>query len=204
MARYVQNIADSAARRSFIGGSDACVIMGADEAGLIRLWREKRGEVGSQDLSGNLIVQLGIVTESLNRHWFERNTGHVITQVQRRVQHPVIRWMVATLDGMVEQIAAVFEAKFMLPWSFSEEVAAEKYMPQLQHNMWVINARAAVLSIITGGGKWVEIKISADPLYQHLLLTAEKKFWRCVESGPLGSLVPNHHGPASRRCGSST
>ena len=43
--------------------------------------------------------------------------------------------------------------------------------------------RLAVLSIITGGGKWVEIKISADPLYQHLLLTAEKKFWRCVESG---------------------
>src|SRR5206468_6559111 len=41
----------------------------------------------------------------------------------------------------------------------------------------------AVHSIITGGGKWVEIKISADPLYQHLLLTAEKKFWRCVESG---------------------
>ena len=49
--------------------------------------------------------------------------------------------------------------------------------------MWVTNATAAVLSIITGGGKWVEIKISADPLYQHLLLTAEKKFWRCVESG---------------------
>ena len=40
-----------------------------------------------------------------------------------------------------------------------------------------------MLSIITGGGKWVEIEIAADPLYQHLLLTAEKKFWRCVESG---------------------
>ena len=71
----------------------------------------------------------------------------------------------------------------MLPWSFSEEGAAEKYMPQLQHNMWVTNAKAAVLSIITGGGKWVEITLSADPLYQHLLLTAEKKFWRCVETG---------------------
>ena len=56
-------------------------------------------------------------------------------------------------------------------------------MAQVQHNMWVANARDAVLSIITGGGKWVEIKVSADPLYQHLLLTAEKKFWRCVESG---------------------
>ena len=71
----------------------------------------------------------------------------------------------------------------MLPWSFSEEVAAEKHMAQVQHNMWVANAREAVLSIITGGGKWVEIKLTADSLYQHLLLTAERKFWRCVESG---------------------
>jgi predicted phage-related endonuclease len=157
--------------------------MGSDEAALLRLWREKRGEAEPEDLSNNLVVQLGLVTEPLNRHWFERNTGQVITQVQRRVQHPVIRWMAATLDGMVEQTGAVFEAKFMLPWSFSEEVAAEKHMPQLQHNMWVVNAKAALLSIITGGGKWVEITIPADPLYQHLLLTAEKKFWRCVENG---------------------
>ena len=170
-------------RRSFIGGSDAGVIIGNDEAALLRLWREKRGEAEPEDLSDNLIVQLGLVTEPLNRHWFERNTGHVITQVQRQVQHPVIRWMAATLDGIVEQTGAVFEAKFMLPWSFSEAVAAEKYIPQLQHNMWVINAKAAVLSIITGGGKWVEITIPADSLYQHLLLTAEKKFWRCVENG---------------------
>src|SRR5439155_24206324 len=91
--------------------------------------------------------------------------------------------MAATLDGVIESTGAVFEAKFMLPWSFSEEAAAAKHMPQVQHNMWVTNARAAVLSIITGGAKWLEIKISADPLYQHALLTAEKKFWRCVESG---------------------
>jgi hypothetical protein len=71
----------------------------------------------------------------------------------------------------------------MLPWSFSEEAAAEKHMAQLQHNMWVVAARSASLSIITGGGKWVEITVHADPLYQHLLLTAEKKFWRCVMSG---------------------
>jgi len=51
--------------------------------------------------------------------------------------------------------------------------------------MWVTNAKAAVLSIITGGGKWVEITIPADALYQHLLLTAEKRFWRCVETGEL-------------------
>ena len=91
--------------------------------------------------------------------------------------------MAATLDGIVEGTGAVFEAKFMLPWAFSEEVAAEKHMAQLQHNMWVTNSKLSDLSIITGGGKWVEIEIPADPLYQHLLLTAEKKFWRCVENG---------------------
>jgi len=170
-------------RRSFIGGSDARIIMGDDESALLRLWREKRGEVEPQDLSRHLFVQLGRATEELNRRWYEANTGNVISDVQRRVRHPTLRWMGATLDGRVEATGAVFEAKFMLPWSFSEETAAEKYMAQLQHNMWVIASRAAVLSVITGGGKWVEITTYADPLYQHLILTAERKFWRCVESG---------------------
>jgi predicted phage-related endonuclease len=170
-------------RRSFIGGSDARIIMGDDETALVRLWREKRGEAEPEDLSGNLIVQLGTVTEELNRRWYERNTGRRVTDVQRRVKHSAIPWMAATLDGIVEGTGAVFEAKFMLPWSFSEEAAAEKHMAQLQHNMWVTHLRSAVLSIITGGGKWVEMTIPADALYQHLLITAERKFWRCVESG---------------------
>lgn len=170
-------------RRLFIGGSDARIIMGDNEAALRRLWQEKRGEVEPEDLSGNLVVQLGNATEELNRRWFERNTGCTLTDVQKWVRHPVNRWMAATLDGLVAESGSVFESKFMLPWSFSEEAAAEKHMAQLQHNMWVTNARAAVLSIITGGGKWVEITVPADALYQHLLLTAEKKFWRCVENG---------------------
>src|SRR4051812_6489263 len=170
-------------RRSFIGGSDARIIMGSDEAALIRLWREKRGEAEPEDLSANLIVQLGTATEDLNRCWYERNSGRRVTDVQRRGKHSAIPWMAATLDGVVEGIQAGFEAKFMLPWSFSEEAAAEKYMAQLQHNMWVTHLRSAVLSIITGGGKWVEITIPMDPLYLSVLVQAEKKFWRCVQSG---------------------
>jgi len=176
-------------RRAFIGGSDARVIMGYDEAALIRLWREKRGEVEPEDLSGNLIVQLGAATEALNRTWYVRNTGRRITDVQRRVKHSAIPWMVATLDGTVEGTGAVFESKFMLPWSFSEEAAAEKYMAQVQHNMWVTHLRTAVLSIITGGGKWVEITIPMDPLYLSVLVSAEKKFWRCVRSGETPHLI---------------
>ena len=170
-------------RRFFIGGSDARIIMGDDETALLRLWREKRGEIEPEDLSSNLVVQLGLATEELNRRWYEVNTGQVITDIQKKVRHPALRWMGATLDGRVQGSDAVFEAKFMLPWSFSEEGAAEKYMQQLQHNMWVVAARTAVLSVITGGGKWVEILAHADPLYQHLIVTAERKFWRYVENG---------------------
>jgi hypothetical protein len=185
---FAGKLADSGNRRSFVGGSDARIIMGGDETALLRLWREKRGELQPEDLSGNLIVQLGVVTEHLNRHLYERNTRQMVTDVQRHVRHQVNRWMGATLDGMVEATGAVFEAKFMLPWSFSEEAAAEKHMAQLQHNMWVTNAKEAVLSIITGGGKWVELTLPADALYQHLLITAERKFWRCVESGDVPRL----------------
>ena len=185
---YLKSV-NSLERRFFIGGSDARIIMGSDEAALLRLWREKRGEAEPEDLSGNLIVQLGRATEELNRSWYERSTGRRISDVQRRVKHSAIPWMAATLDGIVEGTEAVFEAKFMLPWSFSEEGAAEKYMAQVQHNMWVTHLRTSVLSIITGGGKWVEIAIPMDPLYLSVLVSAEKKFWRCVQSGESPHLI---------------
>jgi predicted phage-related endonuclease len=176
-------------RCNFIGGSDARIIMGNDDAALVRLWREKRGEAEQEDLSGNLIVQLGQATEELNRSWYERNTGRQVRDVQRHVTHSAISWMSATLDGIVDSPEAVFEAKFMLPWSFSEEAAAEKYMAQVQHNMWVTHLRSSVLSIITGGGKWVEVTIPVDPLYLSVLVSAEKKFWRCVQSGEVPLLI---------------
>jgi predicted phage-related endonuclease len=176
-------------RRSFVGGSDARIIMGDDEAALVWLWRQKRGEVEPQDLSGNLVVQLGKATEELNCSWYERNTGQNIRDRGQLVRHSGISWMAATLDGRIVETGAVFEAKFMLPWSFSEEAAVEKHMAQLQHNMWVAQARTAALSIVTGGGKWVQVTVPVDPIYLTVLVSAEKKFWRCVQSGEVPHLT---------------
>ena len=184
-------------RTQFVGGSDARVIMGGDEAALIRLWQEKRGEVAPPDLSGELIVQLGLVTEDLNRAWYERQSGYRVGRCQARRFHQSIVWMAATLDGLVEQTGAVFEAKFMLPWSFSEEAAAQKHMAQLQHNMMVVGSKNAVLSIITGGGKWVEMSITADPVYQTAMMYAERAFWRAVTGGEPPSLF-NAEPPRAR------
>lgn len=175
-------------RRRFIGGSDARTIMGKNEKALLRLWREKRGEEAQLDLSGVLIAQLGVATEDLNRRWYELNSGHRVSDVQRYLTHRSLPWMAATLDGLVKAISAVFEAKFMLPWSFSEEAAAEKHMAQLQHNMLVAGTKKSVLSIITGGGTWVELSVDADPIYQTILIAAEKAFWQCVKTGEPPSL----------------
>jgi predicted phage-related endonuclease len=193
-------------RMTFIGGSDARVLMGSDAAAVVRLWREKRQEVAPRDLSRDLPVQLGSATEALNRRWFEQETGLTVSAVQHFCHHPTVPFMAATLDGLVEQPSsgspdqrtsaakaigsrAVFEAKFMLPWSFSEEAAAAKHMPQLQHNMLVAGTSTAYLSIITGGGQWVLIEAEADPLYQAVLLQVERIFWRCVCQGEMPTPV---------------
>jgi predicted phage terminase large subunit-like protein len=136
-----------------------------------------------EDLSENLIVQLGVATEALNR-------VEVINETIQFGGHPAMNGMLnPALDvpdgppGVPLVPGAVFEAKFMLPWAFSETAASEKHMAQLQHYMWVTSAKSAFLSIITGGGKWIEMTIPADALYQHFLVTAERKFWRCVQTG---------------------
>jgi predicted phage-related endonuclease len=76
MSAYRKKSVLLANRQTFIGGSDARMIMGDDEAALLRLWREKRGEVEPEDLSGNLVVQLGVATEELNRRWYEPIPGN--------------------------------------------------------------------------------------------------------------------------------
>ena len=116
-----------------------------------------------------------------------------------------MRWMAATLDGRVEATGAVFEAKFMLPWSFSEEAAAEKYMPQLQHNMWVVAAREAVLSVITGAANGWKSK----PMPTRCISTSLSP-----PSGSSGDVLRaasrqsfsglSRRSRASRRCASST
>ena len=108
-------------RRYFIGGSDARIIMGDDEAALLQLWREKRGEVEPEDLSENLVVQLGVATEDLNRRWYESNTGQVLTDIQRQIRHPVLQWMAAQSAGSGPGVAYLahvvgFVCGFLYAW----------------------------------------------------------------------------------------
>ena len=186
MPSLCQIVRNNRDRRSFIGGSDARIIMGSDEAALIRLWREKRGEAEPEDLSGNLIVQLGPgdrgAQPRLVRAQF-RPTGP--NDVQRRVQHSA-----HPLDGGNPRRhrgrqrgrvrGQVHAALVVLRRSRGRKI----YGHSSSTTCGSPTCRSSVLSMITGGGKWVEITIPMDPLYLSAFWsTAEKKFWRCVQSG---------------------
>ena len=170
------------ARRHFIGGSDANVILSGDRERLVDLWREKRGEKEPADLSGHLPVILGCWTEPFNRQWFEMLTGRRIANAGETSVCRIHPWRRATLDGIIHATGTVFEAKHTSAFAKSEEVL-ERYMPQLQHNMAVTGHQQAALSVIFGNHKFEIFEVAADWLYQIELLKAEQQFWTCVLTG---------------------
>jgi predicted phage-related endonuclease len=174
--------AEANRRLKCIGGSDANIILSGDADKVLRLWREKRGEIGSEDLSAVLPVMLGSWTESFNRQWYERQSDVAVTLVGASITSREHIWRRCTLDGFVAAKDAVFEAKHVGAFFRPEEVLA-RYMPQLQHNMAVKGCEMSLLSVIYGNHKWEVYEIAADWLYQDNLLIAEQVFWDCVKSG---------------------
>jgi predicted phage-related endonuclease len=187
-----------AARAGGIGGSDANVILSGEAERIVRLWREKRGEVEAEDLTCVLPVMLGSWTEAFNRQWYEQETGYLVSRVGETANCKTHSWRRCTLDGFVELKGAVYEAKHVGAFVRPDEVL-ERYMPQLQHNMAVMTAERALLSVIFGNHKWEVYELPADWLYQEELLIAEARFWDCVQSGelPVAAPVP----PAPRPVG---
>jgi predicted phage-related endonuclease len=169
-------------RRAGIGGSDANTILSGDVDRILRLWREKRGEVEGEDLSGVLQVMLGSWTEAFNRQWYQRQTGNVVTDAGAVAACPIHDWRRCTLDGFIYEMGAIWEAKHTSAFAKPEEVLA-RYMPQLQHNMVVRGADRAILSVIYGNHKWEAYEVASDWMYQDELLEAEDRFWTCVRSG---------------------
>lgn len=177
-----------AARKSSIGGSDSKIIMSGDQKAIERLWREKRGEIESEDLSEIILINLGNLTEPMNADLFEKDTGWWVTNEQDKVFYEDWNKAHATLDGLVRETEdgtpfAMVEFKFMFPFGFDLEKAIEKYFPQCQHNMMVTGLPKSYLSILTGAAQWYKVEIEADIFYQAKLLQVEKEFWECVETG---------------------
>lgn len=183
-----------------VGGSDANTILSGDGDRITRLWREKRREAEPEDLTGTIPVMLGLWTEAFNRQWYERASGHCVTRAGERSTAADLAWRRCTIDGFVAAEGAVFEAKHVGAFVKADEVVA-RYMPQLQHNMAVLGAERAVLSVLFANHKWECFEIAADWLYQEELLIAEARFWDCVRFGepPVPHPIPQAPKPVAYR-----
>lgn len=178
-----------AIRKDAIGGSDANIIMGGDEKKLLRLWREKRGEVEGEDLSDVLAVQMGSFTEPLNIAWFEKNTGLGVETSNLPRCDQGRDFMRCTLDGWVPERNAVFEAKHCGVRNTDAEIFA-RYVPQLTHNCLCTGSRTAFLSAFKGNGDWAVWEYQLDDTYAERLIEAEAAFWECVRTGTPPCAVP--------------
>ena len=187
-------------RIDFIGGSDANTIFGGNRDRIDRLWREKRSEVHSEDLTGVLPVMLGTWTEEFNRQWYETLSGQHVSAAPAALTCNEHAWRRCNLDGFIADRKAVWEAKHTGAFTKSEEVLG-RYMPQLQHNMAVAKSDLAVLSVIFGNHKFEIFEVASDWLYQLELLEAELDFWDCVQTGrqPVPFLAPQPPRPIGIR-----
>ena len=190
-----------ATRANYIGGSDANTIMSGDDARILSLWRQKRGEQEPDDLSDILAVQMGSFTEPFNIAWYEKQTGNEVRENGTEFYHLGHKFMRATVDGIVSDPLyggrAVFEAKHVGTRNTDAEIF-DRYLPQLTHNALCADAESAVLSAFKGNGDWVMFEYDLDEAYAEALVEAEIRFWECVRTGEPPAPLPEPPKPKPR------
>lgn len=182
------------ARRKYIGGSDANILMGGEPDAIHALWMRKTGREQEPDLSDVLAVQLGIHTEPLNAEWYSRTTGRAVTSRNKLCRSARHYWMAANVDGLTsapsDQVPALWEAKWMGAFG-NLDATVQRYQPQLAHNMLVCGVERAVLSVITGKPSYELFEVELDEFFAAQLVEREKLFWECVERDePPGGFQP--------------
>jgi len=166
-------------RRNTIGGSDANIILSGDKNKIHSLWLKKIGEPTHDNLDDVLPVQMGIYTESFNAQWFEKQLNKKITNHGERYFKD--GFLSCTLDGLTDDETAIWEAKHVHQ-NTREDKLLKRYMPQLQHNMYVLGLSKAYLSVFYGNSKWDYHYVQRDEEYINDMLDQEIKFWDCVQN----------------------
>lgn len=167
------------ARHGLIGGSDAERIMAGDWQ---NLWAEKTGRQPQEDLSGNLPVQMGNVTQAFNAYWFTLRTKlpvNTSANVTKRTHtHAAFPYMVANIDGLViiDGRLRLFEAKHTNPFGSKGETPA-KYYAQVQHCLEVLDIEGCEMSVFFGNSDWQRFSVERDKDYARLLMEREAEFW---------------------------
>jgi predicted phage-related endonuclease len=159
------------------GGTDAIKIVKGEWKDI---WLLKTNRAEREDLSNVLPVQMGLHTEPFNIDWFQKRTGLEVTNNNKVYKNEDVEFLHATVDGIIDEKQAIFEAKHVSPFSAKDVI--DRYYPQLQHYMLVTGLRKAYLSVLIGNLQHKVYEIDADIEFIHKLLYAETHLWAYVQA----------------------
>jgi len=189
------------ARRTGIGSSDAAAVVGQNPYKTpYQLWLEKRGEIAEPDLSDNEAVQLGNSLEAWVGAEFARRTGRKVRRdnfVRRHPEHP---HMLANLDfrivaedggepEILECKIAGAHAVFGEQWGDGPDEVPRHYLIQVMHQMIVDGRKRAFIAALLASTKFRVYEIAYDAEIAEMLIAAEARFWRSVQTGELPEIM---------------
>jgi putative phage-type endonuclease len=173
-------------RNRGIGGSDASVVCGINKyKSPMQLWLEKTDQI-EPEVSGEA-AYWGTIMEPIVKKEFTLRSGMKIKNVPFLMQHPEYEFMLANVDGMVndkELGKCVFEAKTASVFKQNGwlDSIPDEYMLQVQHYLAVTGYKAAYVAVLIGGNKFDYILIKRDDELINLLIKIESDFWNHVKT----------------------
>lgn len=191
-----------AARRAFMGGSDANIIAKGDAEAIGKLRAFKQGGP-PEDLSNLIYVMLGNWSEPFILAWAEKHHfgGRRLTRRGEVVKAARRPWMAATLDGWLESDPkgrkAVVQCKHVSAWTKEDEVQDRYIAGQVMHELYVTGAEVAYLCVLFGTQKFEVYEVARDIEAMERLVAAEEAFWDTVQNGGRVPAIPLAKGRAT-------
>jgi len=162
-------------RKTRIGASDAASIMGVGFSTPLELWKEKLGLVTKEVTSR---MQRGTDLEPMAREAFiKEQEVFVAPAVIESKEHT---WMFASVDGLSYDGKTLVEIKCPNQKDHAlalEGKIPEKYFPQLQHQMLVLNLEM-MYYFSFDGNQGARVLVYADSEYQRTLIAKERDFYK--------------------------
>ena len=173
-------------RRRGIGGSDAGAIMGVNPyKSILEIWMDKTNQIVVEETESES-AYWGKRLEPVVREEFAKRSGLTVQPVPFLLQHEEHIFMLANLDGMVDDPVygrCVFEAKTSSAYKADEWANGipDSYYAQLQHYLAITGWAGAYIAALVGGNDFIYRFIPRDEAYIEKLINREASFWNYVK-----------------------
>lgn len=172
-------------RRQYIGGSDAGAVVGLDDyCSPYSLWAQKTGKI--PEFSGNITTRVGAYLEKLVADMFTEKTGKKVHKHNFTVVNDVYPWACANVDRLIIGEKSLLEIKTTnslptMKQCKNGEFPARWYC-QVTHYMAVTGLEKAYIAVLLKCNDFMMFEIDRDESEIDALMSAEKAFWKCVQT----------------------